>query len=246
MHTAIIGTEELMGGMPVALGDEDSHHMRSVLRVSEGEPVRLVDGRGNMRAAVAVSVSKGGVVCEFRGGVGTLPRPRPHITLFQCVAKPVRMDWLVEKAQELGVERIVPVVSERVVARMRRGEKQDRWGRIVASALRQCGGAWLTDVAPVEDWAGAIEEMLCFPGPVLIGALSDAARPIGEVLESIGVSGRGESAGWLIGPEGDFAPGELTEALALQNAIAVSLGGNVLRVETAAIFAIAGTLAYMG
>ncbi len=246
MHTAIIGTQELVGDGPVLLGDEDSHHLRSVLRVSEGEPVRLADGQGNMRAAEIVSVSKNGVVCKLRGGVDTLPRRCPHITLFQCVAKPARMDWLVEKVQELGVERIVPVISERVVVRMKRGEKQDRWGRIAASAFRQCLSAWLTGVAPVEDWAGAMEEIRRFPGPVLVGALSDEARPIGEVMECIRGSGRGEKIGWLIGPEGDFTPEELQMALALQNTVAVSLGANVLRVETAAVFALSATLAYMG
>lgn len=246
MHHALVSTDEIMGEAPVRLGADESRQMRSVLRVAVGDETCLLDGHGHKRFATVAEVSKAGVICALRGSVETLPRALVNITLFQCVAKPSRMDWLIEKAVELGVSTIVPIVSSRSVVRIAAGEKQDRWQRIAESALRQCGGGWLPEIAPPVKWDAAVERMRQFDGSIFIGALSGNTRPLGDVLMDMRMAGHQKNVGWLIGPEGDFSPEEFVSALALSCAVPVSLGSQVLRVETAALYGISATMAMLG
>ncbi len=246
MHHAIVGTDAILSGGSVRLGADESHHLRSVLRIDVGDETCLLDGCGHRRVAVVVEVGKAGVVCEMRGGIEILPRPLVDITLFQCVAKPARMDWLIEKAVEVGVSQIVPIVSSRSVVRIAAGEKQDRWQRIAEAALRQCGGGWLPVIESPVKWDVALEPMRIFDGQIFVGALSGNTRLLGDVLVDMRTAGYRGKVGWLIGPEGDFSPDELKSALAVPCAVPVSLGSHVLRVETAALFGVSATLAVLG
>ncbi len=246
MHNALVSTEEIMDEAPVRLGADDSRQMRSVLRVTIGDETCLLDGHGHKRFATVADVGKAGVVCAMRGSVATLPRPSVNITLFQCVAKPVRMDWLIEKAVELGVSMIVPIVSSRSVVRIAAGEKQDRWQRIAESALRQCGGGWLPEIESPIRWDAALGKMQHFEGSIFIGVLSGNTRALGDVLMEMRVAGSQKNIGWLIGPEGDFSPEELASALSVPCAVPVSLGPQVLRVETAALYGVSATMAMLG
>lgn len=243
MHCTIVPTEILADAGPVALGEAEAHHLRDVLRARPGEALRLVDGRGAARDARVAAVSRREVLVERLGEVLSLPPPPARIVLFQCIAKPARMDWLLEKAGELGVERVVPVLSARVVARVRRGEAPERWRRLLEAALCQSGGGFLTDLAPAVDWAGALDAMRALGGPVFVGSLAPGARPLGDELLARRDALRAGPVGWLVGPEGDFAPEELASALALPCAVPVTLGPRVLRVETAAVFGLSATFA---
>ncbi len=200
-----------------------------------GEELKLLDGSGRARLARVTAADRHGVSVETLGDVIAAPRTRPSVTLFQCVAKPARMDWLLEKAAELDVARIVPVLSARVVAHMRKGDVPDRWRRILDSGLCQSNGLWATELAPAVDWNGALDAMRAFRGKILVGALVPGAVPLRDALNEC----RGdEECAALIGPEGDFTPDELASALALPNARGVSLGERVLRVETAAVYTV--------
>ena len=242
MHCAIVPTALLTGTGLVALGEAESHHLRDVLRARPGDAVRLVDGRGSAREAAVAAVTRREVSVELRGGVLTPPPPAARVTLFQCVAKPARMDWLLEKAAELGAARIVPILSARTVARLRPGETPERWRRILDAALCQCNAAWGTELEPAVDWPGALERMRALGGPLFVGSLAPGALPMGEALLARRDALRAGPVGWLVGPEGDFAPDELASALALPGAVPVTLGNRVLRVETAAVFGLSSLL----
>ena len=243
MHSILVPTEFLSAPGAAALEADEAHHLRDVLRARVGDEVRLLDGHGSARAARVAALSRREAVVERLGGVLALPPPPARVTLFQCVAKPARMDWLLEKAAELGVERVVPVLSARAVARLRPGETPGRWRRILDAALCQCGGGRATDLAPVADWPGALARMEALGGPVFVGSLAPGARPLGDALLERRGEIRSGPVGWLVGPEGDFAPEELASALALPRAVPVTLGPNVLRVETAALCGVSATLA---
>lgn len=243
MHSILVATEFLSAPGAAALGEAEAHHLRDVLRARVGDEVRLLDGRGSARAARVAALSRREALVERLGGVLSLPPPPARVTLFQCIAKPARMDWLLEKAVELGVSRIVPILSARVVARVRPGETPDRWRRILDAALCQCGGGWATGLAPAVDWPGALAQMNELGGPVFVGSLAAGAQPVGDALLARRDALRSGPVGWLVGPEGDFAPEELASALALPNAVPVTLGPNVLRVETAALCGVSATLA---
>lgn len=249
MNTVCVETSVLCSGAgTITLEEASSHHLRDVLRVSEGDEILLVDGQGHRKPAVVLAAARGRpVLCVVQDAVEKVPFPGVPITLFQCIAKPSRMDWLVEKAAELGVARLVPIVSARSVVRPKKGEKSLRWQRIALSALCQSSSGWMMGVDDPKTWREAMEEMTRFQGPLLIGALVGETEGIATRLLQEKAAGRGcDGVGWIIGPEGDFTSEELTEAIERAHAHPVSLGPNVLRVETAALAAVSVTQAILG
>jgi 16S rRNA (uracil1498-N3)-methyltransferase len=158
--------------------------------------------------------------------------PVPRVTLIQALAKPARMDWLVEKATELGVGEILPVTTERVVVEGGQ-HKVERWERIAASAARQCGTPHVPRILPVCSLSLALERIAGFDLTVL-GCLAPGVRRFREAMEMRRGS-EVRNVALLIGPEGDFTPGE-TSAMLEKGAVPVSFGPLVLRVETAAVF----------
>ena len=243
MHCILLKTDfPAEGTKAFSLQADAAHHLRDVLRAKRGDAVRLINGSGLARDARVVSLSHRDVLLEPVGSTLELPPPPAFITLFQCVAKPSRMDWLLEKTAELGVAQLVPVLSAHTVAHLKKGDCPERWQRILDSALCQCNAAWETALEPAVDWKQAIEMMRDFPGPVFIGAIAPNATPMAQALRAHPIP-HGSKAALLIGPEGDFSPDELAEVIALPNAIPVSLGNRILRVETASVYALANLLA---
>ena len=236
MHRLQADSAALEADVP-ALSREAANHLK-VLRPKDGEEIELFDGRGLTR------------VYRYDAALRTLSRPLPPvrharpargITLFACVTKGSRWDWTIEKATELGVTRIVPVISERTIVRIpaaERAAKRERWERIAADAARQSDAVWLPEIAAPVDFAESLQlvrETACF-----IGALTNPPpRPMAEaVWEKVKGEGEGvkRGLGVYVGPEGDFTPEELAALLAI--ATPVSFGPTVLRAETAAIFGV--------
>jgi 16S rRNA (uracil1498-N3)-methyltransferase len=194
------------------LDDPTVHHLRRVLRLRDGEPITVTDGAGAWRCGVFVG---GGV--EPAGDAVTSPAPAPALTLAVAPPKGERAEWLVQKCSEAGVDRIVWLTAERSVVRWdgKRAERQlARLGRIATEAALQSRRVWL---------------------PALEGPLSAV-----DVLASAAIAepgGRPVLAGdttIAIGPEGGWSEEESKLA-----PTQVSLGPNVLRVETAALVAVA-------
>ncbi|MEI7902441.1 MAG: RsmE family RNA methyltransferase [bacterium] len=234
MHRCLVKTEELLSDA-FLLGRDEARHLQTVLRVKPGDPVTLFDGQGRTRLAAVTAVEKQGLSLASDAPPQTHPRPLCGLTLFACVSKGKRMDWTVEKAVELGIARVVPVISDRTIVRLGADDgeaKADRWLRLAEAAARQCGSAWLPEIpAPLPFLA-------CLPLvtqalPVFVAALTPAARPLREALATH--MAPPPHAGWFVGPEGDFTPGEL-KALLAAGAIPVSLGRQVLRAETACLY----------
>ena len=218
------------------LRDAAAHHLGGVLRARPGERVLLLDGRGRQLEAAVAEATRREVRLEACGSVRTLPRTGPSVTLFQCVAKATHMEWLVEKAVELGADALVPVVSRNCVVRPDIGERVARWDRIADAALEQCGAAWLMDIDPAHSWAQALERIRAFEGTVIACALPPGTPPLRDVLaeEHAGI---GRYA-LIVGPEGDFADGELDD-LRAAGARFAGLGPTVLRTDTATTAALA-------
>lgn len=234
MHRFLVDTAVLECDAPDVPKDVARH--LKVLRPEEGELFELFDGRGAWRvyAHSAGALAAVGAVCREERSEG------PALTLFACVTKGSRWDWTVEKAVELGVARIVPVVSDRTIVRIPQGEreaKRERWTRIAEDAARQSDARWVPEVlAPMSfrESLALVAETDCF-----VGALTTPPpRPIlAEFAAYRGeCAAKKEGVSVFVGPEGDFTPEELSELLAI--ARPVSLGPTVLRAETAAIFAV--------
>lgn len=234
MHRILTGTENLLRG-ETALTKADLRHLRA-LRLEDGEAVEFFDGCGSSRV---FQWSAGSGDFDHPSEIkGPLPRPRA-LTLFACITKGSRWDWTLEKATELGVTRIVPVLSERTIVRIPLAEsetKRSRWLRIVEDAARQSDAMWLPDVLPPLSFADAVKlvaETRCY-----VGALTEVpSEPILAAIRrmaSVPLPVAGQAV--FVGPEGDFTPAEL--ATLLRIAIPVNFGPTILRAETAAIFGV--------
>ena len=231
MHRLLVDTASLENETPV-LSSEAAAHLK-VVRPKSGERVELFDGRGRTRE-YAVTASGRGFVLAAAAPAVEFSRP-PAMTLFACVTKGSRWDWTIEKATELGVTRIVPVVSSRTIVRIADGEreaKRRRWERVAADAARQSDAKWLPEVLAPMSFAESLALVRgteCFVGalvtPPPVPVAEAARRRRGELEPAI-----------YVGPEGDFSPEELTELVKI--ATPVSFGSTILRAETAAIYGV--------
>ena len=252
MHRLLVETRLLDEESPVLPADAARH--LKVLRPKDGEEIELFDGKGRFRV-FKVQSSKFKVECLIPASETLNFKPSTlNLTLFACVTKGSRWDWTVEKATELGVTRIVPVISDRTIVRIPKAEraaKRERWMRIAEDAARQSDAKWLPEICEAVDFKDAlplVRETTCF-----IGALvTPPARPLAEAVASqVKVKGEGEERkgdtplststsnldlSVFIGPEGDFTPEEL--AALMEIAVPTSFGPTILRAETAAIYAV--------
>jgi 16S rRNA (uracil1498-N3)-methyltransferase len=234
--TRVFVDGELTPGSVVELARDTASHLAKVLRARSGDEIVLFNGDGREYMG-AIETLRGSRISAAIGAARSADRESPFaITLVQCVPRGDRMDFIVQKATELGVARIVPVLSQRSVVRLDDSQavaKQAHWQAVAVSACEQCGRNRLPRVEA--------------PRPLLnyLGDLGSGVSPQG-ILKLIlepdqpQQPHRGERAAGAeiaIGPEGGFAPEEL-EAFALSAFVPVGLGPRVLRTETAAIAAV--------
>ena len=229
MHRLLVETSPLERDAPELPADA-ARHLR-VVRPQRGERIELFDGRGRWR------VYEWGDGLRAAGEAQFAARPSASVALFACVTKGSRWDWTIEKATELGVARIVPVISARTIVRIPKDErlaKRARWLRVAEDAARQSDAKWLPEIDAAVDFEESlplVRETACF-----VGALTDPPpQPLLSAMEGAGLSAS-RPVSVYVGPEGDFTPEEL--AALLECATPTSFGPTVLRAETAAIFAV--------
>jgi 16S rRNA (uracil1498-N3)-methyltransferase len=213
---------------PFLEGDE-AKHLSQVLRIQSGAAVTVFDGLGNHAQARVLSVSKQRVdlMLELAESV---PTSLPDITLAQAIPKGKNMDWIVQKAVELGVSRIQPLVTRHTIVSPG-GDKAEKWRRTALEACKQCGQF---TIPIIEDPLPFTEWLANRPSADLevIASLADNPRNFRETLKSHPDL---ESITLAIGPEGDFSSEETAAALTA-GFVPVTLGDLVLRVETATMF----------
>jgi len=230
-------------GQTVALPSDVTHHIR-VRRIRLGEPITLFDGHGcQARATLQTLESKHSealiseVQCISRELDGQL-------TLIQGLASQDRMDWVMEKAVELGIHTLVPTSAARSVVKLdpdRAVKRSKHWEKLVQSASEQCGRNQLMTVTPVNTLEAALESAC--GKPILLCALTPDAIKISDaaLLERIACAG---AASLMVGPEGGWDEREVAKALKA-NAIPITLGKTVLRTETAGLVAAAALSALL-
>jgi 16S rRNA (uracil1498-N3)-methyltransferase len=224
-----------------ALPEHAAHHAARVLRLRTGDPLTLFDGRGGEYAGVIANLARDSLIVEIQAWQD-LERESPlAVTLAQGISSAERMDLTVQKAVELGVAQIQPLVAEKSVVRLDARRAQSRlahWRRIVVSACEQCGRNRLPEIRAPVSIAALCEATRDAPARWLLAPeaqtrLRDAARGLGESLVI------------AAGPEAGFSDAE-THALAAAGYARVNLGPRVLRSETAALAAIAALNAIAG
>ena len=231
MHRHLVSTDNLLADTCM-LGKEEARHLQTVLRVKPGDTIQLFDGQGHTRTTTVTVVEKNSLTLTAVEPVVSHPQTPCAITLFVCISKGKHMDWTLEKAVELGVARIVPVISDRTIVRVDaddRETKADRWMRIAEEAARQSGRAWLPEILTPRSFKESLA-LVQQTTPTFVAALTPNAKPLRDALQATP-----QQAGWFVGPEGDFTPNEL-QRLMDAGAVPVSLGPLVLRAETACLY----------
>ena len=240
--------EKLEGGTVVLAGDE-FHHLRAVRRLGAGDEVELFDGRGRLAVCTVLRIGKREAELEVREA-SDCPPPRVQLTLATAIPKGERMDGLVEKATELGVWALWPLVTERSVVKDVGQMKHEGWKRRAVEASKQCGRVWVPEIAAPMPLAGAIEQqgaMLSLAkacpgaGGAMLTLLADPSAEAAPILQVLGhcpipAQARAEPSRILgfVGPEGGFTAEE-SAALRSAGAMPVRLGEHILRIETAAV-----------
>jgi len=220
------------------LPEREAHHALHVLRLREGDEVELLDGCGRVSTARIVRAARHEVACDVLE-MHQAPPPSVHITLLQGITKPRSMDWLLQKATELGVARIIPLATEHGVVRIAPGRrKEEKWHWIAVDALKQSGRTWLPEIGAPVELQEYLRETESFAASLL--ASIQATRSLREAVAPLADMRCGEPirVAYWVGPEGDFSPAE-QEAIRATGAEPVSLGSAVLRSETAALYGLA-------
>ena len=217
----------LAAGLDIALPASAAHHATQVLRLEPGDAVTLFDGEGGEYGAEIVSSSARGVdvrVTERRA----VERESPlHITLAQALIASERMDYVIQKAVELGAMAIAPIATARCVTRLdgaRAQRRTEHWRQIAIASCEQCGRNRVPDVHAPRELAAWLRlpstaQLRLLLSPSSPQSLRDMAAAAGEIE-------------LLVGPEGGLAPEEEASALAA-GFRAVRLGPRILRTETA-------------
>jgi 16S rRNA (uracil1498-N3)-methyltransferase len=230
----------LGSGTEVSLPDAAAYHVSRVLRLRPGAPLVAFDGSGHDFRCEILAIEGDKVRVKIGERVPGLRESPLRITLVQAISRSERMDWTLQKATELGVRSIVPVLSARSVVRLddRQAERKLRhWKAIVAGACEQCGRSTLPEVRPplelsrfLADSPREGQRLVLSPGgPASLAGLASTASRV-ELL---------------IGPEGGLDDPEL-DAATRAGFSPVRLGPRVLRTETAGIVALAVLQAMWG
>ena len=221
----------------LALDTSETHHAFDVLRMRTGERATVFDGEGQEAEVELGKRGKSGTEMRRISLTKTAPLPC-RITLAQAVPKGKNMDLIIEKATELGVAAIAPLMSERTVVRGTEEDhirKQAKWQRTAIEACKQCGQNFLPRVLQPCSPKSLFERNERYD-LMLVGSLQADAKPFKQVLSEFGAT-RPKSVLILIGPEGDFTPAEISLAKS-HGCRPITLGPIILRTETAAIYCV--------
>lgn len=220
----------LRAGEQVTLAEDAANHVARVLRLREGAPLVLFNGMGGEFEATITSIARREVVVAVHDHRARECESPLSITLVQAVSRGERMDYTIQKAVELGVTRIVPVLSARSVVSLdeeRRGRRMEHWRKIIVGACEQCGRNRLPDLLearPLETW------LKQSPAGLALVLDHRAEHGLGELMAARTVT-------LLIGPEGGLTPEEVSAARTAGYQ-GLRLGPRVLRTETAAVTAL--------
>jgi 16S rRNA (uracil1498-N3)-methyltransferase len=230
----------------ITLTGEDHKHLSQVLRLGPGDIIGVFDGSGMEYEARLIKVDKAEALAEILSSRLSDTEPRLRVTLLQGIPKGEKMDWIVQKAVELGVYQVIPVITQHTVVKLDQKERQkkaERWNRIAREAAKQCKRAFVPQVlTPV-----SLDEMLKlrdnYDAAVLLYE-NEQKKCLKELMICYTINKIGDIA-LFVGPEGGFSSLEVDKCF--QNGFAVAgLGKRILRSETAAISGLSIIMYEMG
>lgn len=228
---------DMQAGNRCTLADEDRKYLRSVLRLAAGDSILLFNGSGSEGEAIIDRMNDKEMSIQILR-VWPVSPENTAITLAQSLPKSGKMELILQKATELGVQRIIPFSSRRSVPRLdqdKAAAKQGRWQKIVTEAAKQCRSAHVPEVSPVASFAGMLEQA---PRSDLRIILWEE-EPVADMRAVLRAAEKDTRTACFVavGPEGGFTADEVRMAKDV-GFWPASLGRHVLRTETASLAAI--------
>lgn len=209
----------------IVLSLEETRHLRDVLRLRAGEIIQVFDGHGKEFSCEIETIEKKETVLKIIGEIApSAPESSLNLTLAIALLKGEKFDLVIQKAVELGVSKIVPLISKRTDVKLKESDKKiERWQRIILESSKQCGRAKLMEITQPINFADFIKSS---EGTKIL-----FAERSGKNFENLLFS---EKMVGIVGSEGGWEDSELD--LARENGVQiVTLGGRILRAETAGI-----------
>jgi 16S rRNA (uracil1498-N3)-methyltransferase len=228
MHRFFVSPENI----PIITGS-DLHHIKDVLRMKAGDPLELLDGTGLIYKAKISKIGKDKIICKIISRRQEESEPAVKVTVAQCLPKRKKMELILQKCTELGAKKFIPTLSERSIAK---GEKLERWRKIVKEASEQSGRATVPEVSELLNFEDVLKLSDSYDLSLIPWEL-EKETTLKSVLQK-------SSAGKIlvvIGPEGGFSQEEIRLAKKA-GFTAVSLGKRILRAETAGIALLANII----
>ncbi len=227
----------------ITITGEDAHHLKNVLRVRKGQPITVVDSQLKLGRFEITDLSRGLVVAKLIEEIQPQV-PSTNLILVQSICKESqRMEWIVQKATELGVSEIYPIITERTIASfddIRAATRRLRWQRVSDAAARQCGRDNLLKVEPITKLHIALTEKIPVDEPSTLFVFcyeEEKEKSLKQNLSEALAEKKYDRVVILIGPEGGFTPDE-AEFIINLGGKSSSLGKIIMRVDTAAVAAL--------
>jgi 16S rRNA (uracil1498-N3)-methyltransferase len=208
------------------LPEETSKHIVSVLRMTEGDELQLTNGLGIIVKANIQKAHKNNCILNTVEFLKTIDSRKPVTLAVSLLKNASRFEWMLEKVTEIGIRTVIPLLSHRTE---RQHFRADRMKNIMVSAMMQSQQSWLPEIKEPASFKEVIN-LSMYEKKYIAHCLPEERSMLSQE------TGKDASSIILIGPEGDFTPAEISDALE-QGYKAVTLGGNRLRTETAGVVA---------
>lgn len=232
MHRFYVDAKQIEDNQAVIIGP-DVNHIKNVLRMKQGDEIIICNGQGKDCYCIIQKVSEKEIIADILRVDETNTELKANITLFQGLPKKDKMELIIQKAVELGVYEIVPVILKRTVVKLEDKKKEEkkleRWQAIAESAAKQSGRGVIPQVKPVHSY----QEALNYASLMDMNIMPyENAKGISYTKQTIANSSECSSIGIFIGPEGGFEDSEVERAIK-EGIKPITLGRRILRTETA-------------
>ncbi|MDF2485768.1 MAG: hypothetical protein K0R46_1936 [Herbinix sp.] len=213
----------------------DVNHIKNVLRMKQGEEIIICNGQGKDCYCIISKVSESEIIADIQTTKDTDTELKTRITLFQGLPKQDKMELIIQKAVELGVSEIVPVMTKRVIVKLddkkKEEKKLERWQAIAEGAAKQSGRGMIPIIKPVQTYAQALDYAKTFDINIIPYENAKGMQFTKEIMISLP---KYNKVGVFIGPEGGFEESEIEKAME-SGLHPITLGRRILRTETAGL-----------
>lgn len=231
----------------VLLEGDDFKHLKLVLRLRPQDTIHVFDGSGTEYVATISSINESNALAKIQSLYKSDTEPKVRVTLFQGVPKGDKMDLIIQKTTELGVYRIVPVITDRTVVKINekdKAKKTTRWSKIAKEAAKQCQRAYVPEIFQPVNFGEISEYIRGFDASVLLYE-NESKKCLKEVLKCYTIN-KIEDISIIVGPEGGFTDQEIESYRKWGGYDTAGLGRRILRTETASIAALSIILYELG